>query len=128
MKIGEACLSAIERHQPNGSEVAGPTFSIDRYNSIGVSWQTGTSGQFYRENDTAARIKNAVKAMSFACPEVVIFTFSGATGSSERWLIKRDGFSQVHQKDSGLRGDYCKYWHYDSVPFNYDPNYDYCKD
>jgi hypothetical protein len=65
--------------------------------------------------------RSAVQEMAAACPELSYAEFVGGLGAQWRWYIRRDSFRITHSRDSGLPGDYDRYWHQDKVPYDYDP-------
>lgn len=58
------------------------------------------------------------------CPEVQMFSFQSA-GSWLRWTLRRTKFQKIHGKSSTYPGDYDKYWNWNKLPLDYDPNKDY---
>lgn len=124
-KLDPKCREAIRLHSPKGNQtypVHGPTVFIDDNSDVSIGWSRQT-GNFYPTNTSGEM--NAARAIGYACPKVAIVVFSGATGGTERWYIRRNKFTIRHSRDSGYPGDYDKYWGWDTIPFNYDPNKDY---
>jgi hypothetical protein len=116
------CRRAIERFGPEpGQGVDGPELHRDDHGDISIGWSRITSQFFTSPTEEAA----ASREIGKACPQVTIVTFSGATGGTERWYIRRTGFTVKHFRDSGYPGDASKYWKWDKVPFNYDPRKTY---
>jgi len=123
------CREAIRLNRPPGNPkwnstypVYGPDIYVDDNNDISIGWRS-LPGQFY-PSDTSGEM-NAARAIGAACPRVVKVVFSGSTGGSQRWYIRRNKFTIRHSRDSGYPGDYDLYWAWDKIPFNYDPNQDY---
>ena len=80
-----------------------------------------TSQFFASASDEAA----ASREIGKACSPIAIVAFSGATGGTGRWSIRRNGLSVKRFRDSGYPGDASKDWKWDTVPFHYDPGQSY---
>ncbi len=120
--LPEDCRKAIQRFGPEpGGGLDGPELHRDGNGDISIGWSRMTS-QFFA---SASEEATASRAIGKACPQVAIVTFSGATGGTERWYIRRNGFTVKQFRDSGYPGDASKYWKWDKVPFNYDPGQSY---
>lgn len=116
------CRKAIQRFGPEpGQGLDGPELHRDGHGDISIGWSRVTS-QFF---PSASQEATASREIGKACPQVAIVTFSGATGGTQRWYIRRSGFTVRHNRDSGYPGDVSKYWKWESVPFNYDPEQSY---
>jgi hypothetical protein len=116
------CRQAIEHFGPKpGQGLDGPELHRDGNGDISIGWSRMTSQFFASASEEAA----ASGAIGKASPQVAIVTFSGATGGTERWSIRRNGLSVKHFGDSGYPGDASKDWKWDTVPFNYDPGQSY---
>jgi hypothetical protein len=116
------CRTAIRRHGPGpSSAVDGPDLFLDDHGDLSIGWSSRTNAFFA----SASMESTAARGIGTACPKVAIVVFSGPTGGTERWYIRRDGFSVRHSRDSGLPGDASKYWNWETVPFDYDPGRSY---
>jgi len=104
--------------------VGEPTLGRDESGDMEIGW----SGPFdFYPHGTNGEM-SAASAIGIACPSIVRVTFSGGTGDSSRWYIRHSRFAIRHSRDSGYPGDYDVYWHWNSIPFNYDPEIDYFPD
>lgn len=89
---------------------------------MSIGWSR-LSGEFYPSGYSGEM--NASRSIGASCPSVAVVVFSGATGGTERWYIRRNKFTITHRRDSGYPGDFDKYWGWDTIPFNYDPKINY---
>ena len=118
------CRRAIDFNRPTLGTVGEPTLGRDESGDMEIAW----SGPFdFYPRGTAGEM-SAAFAIGSACPSIVRVSFSGGTGGSSRWYIRRNNFAIRQSRDSGYPGDYDVYWHWDSIPFNYDPEIDYFPD
>jgi hypothetical protein len=116
------CRAAISAAAPDAAEdLIGPDISKDGEGNVELGWSS-LSGDFFADPDGE---KRAAQAIGKACPTVALVVFSGPTGGTERWYIRRDGFAVRHFRDSGMPGDEDKYWNWDAIPADYDPGKDY---
>lgn len=118
------CQRAISSNGPDDSRIypiIGPEIYRDRNGDLSIGWNS-RSGSFYRGSDQLKSFRYASREIGASCPKVHILVLSGPSGGSEKWLLRRDGFTELHYRDSGYPGDKSKYWKWDSVPFSYDPN------
>ncbi|MEI6829642.1 MAG: hypothetical protein WCK64_07295 [Synechococcaceae cyanobacterium ELA445] len=125
--LAQDCQQAIFSNAPNESrriKIIGPEVHKDKNGDLSVAWNS-TSGSFYNGSDPEGSLVYAARQIGAKCKRVYIVNFSGPTGGSEKWLIRRDGFTEIHYRDSGHPGDQSKYWKWESVPFNYDPSKTY---
>ncbi len=123
--LSAECKTAIEANAPNAAEeFDGPNVSKDARGDLSIGWAS-LSGAFFKEADGEA---GAAQAIAKGCPAVAKVIFSGATGGTERWYIRHDGYAVRHFRDSGMPGDYDSYFGWETVPFDYDPNKDYLPD
>ena len=115
--LSGACRAAVNRNRPSQAErLTGPRIYVDMYGDMSIGWSS--DGVFYANENQESR---SAEAINKACPSVVVVTYSGSTGGSERWYMRRTGFTVRHSRDSGMPGDKSKYWKWDSMPFDYDP-------
>lgn len=125
VKVGAldaACRKAIAKHAPDKAKKSdGPEIYRDRNGHLTVAWSR-QSGKFYAKGDGESQ---AAWAIAKDCADVVVVSYSGATGGAERWYIRRDDFKVRHSRDSGMPGDEDKYSGWDTVPFDYDPAKNY---
>jgi hypothetical protein len=120
--LAQACQAAIAANKPDAAEeLVGPEIFKDAAGDLSVGWNS-LSNTFFKAK---AREAKAAKAIGAACPEVAIVSYAGPTGGTERWFIRRDGFSVRHARDSGMPGDKSKYSGWETVPFDYDPSKSY---
>ena len=118
------CRRAIDFNRPTLGTVGEPTLGRDESGDMEIGW----SGPFdFYPHGTNGEM-SAASAIGIACPSIVRVTFSGGTGDSSRWYIRHSRFAIRHSRDSGYPGDYDVYWHWNSIPFNYDPEIDYFPD
>ncbi len=122
--LSVACRRAITAHQPTTSDpaadaaVTGPQIFEDSRGDLSIGWSR-ESGRFYANGEQGE--KAAAAGIGAGCEQAEIVVFSGATGGTERWYIRRDGFGIRHHRNSGYPGDRCKYDGWGRVPFAYDP-------
>jgi len=120
--LGLGCRDAIIRYGPElKAGIIGPEIYMDKGEDLSVGWRS-SSGIFFSSKE---REGAAGREILNSCPNLAIIVYSGPTGGSERWYIRRNRFTIRHSKDSGFPGDESKYWKWDSVPFNYDPRLSY---
>lgn len=118
LSLSEHCRTAILSRKPTYTDrIDGPNIHIDTLGDISVGWSSYLGIFFSNETQEASVAQGIYKD----CPRVAIVVFSGPSGGSERWYMRRTGFSVRHSKDSGMPGDKSKYWKWDSMPFDYDP-------
>lgn len=67
----------------------------------------------------------AAQEIGGKCSEIWYLNFRGGTGGGLRWYMRSTGFKVRHFRGSGYPGDYDRYWHWDKIPSNYDPEKDY---
>ena len=125
--LTQGCRQAIFSNAPNESHavtITGPEVHKDKNGDLSVAWSS-KSGTFYQGEEPDASFRYASRQIGAKCNRVHNVIFSGPTGGSERWLIRRDGFTELHYRDSGYPGDKIKYWNWETVPFSYDPRKTY---
>ncbi|TVQ23323.1 MAG: hypothetical protein EA367_02525 [Leptolyngbya sp. DLM2.Bin15] len=129
LELSPSCQAAINANAPNRPNLVNIPgrpdleFSIARTHDGYVSlYWSHIDGQFYDVIDGEII---AAQAIGEACPDVWMVIFHGGTGASLRWLMRGTGFAVRHGRDSGLPGDFDKYWNWDKMPTDYDPNRDY---
>ena len=122
--LDNACHRSITANSPDAAgDLIGPEAHRDWNGDLAISW-SGRSGEFFRDGEGGEAL--AAQAIAGACPSVAVVVYnSGPTGGRERWYIRRDEFAVRHSRDSGMPGDEDKYWHWDTLPFDYDPQKDY---
>ncbi len=113
----EAAARATKQITDVSEDVQGPLAFSAGDGGLGLSW--------YRNSPDDDVEVELAKDLSRNCEKLSIIEIDGGTGGQLRWYIKRDGFSVTHSRDSGLPGDFDRYWHQDEVPFDYDPARDY---
>lgn len=115
--LSGACRAAITRNRPSQAErLTGPSIYIDAHGDMSIGW-SGDYVFYANENQES----KSAKAIHKACPSIVVVTYSGPTGGSQRWYMRRTNFKVRHSRDSGMPGDESKYWKWNSMPFDYDP-------
>lgn len=121
------CQRAINSNGPDDSRISpisGPTIYRDQNGDLSIGWSS-RSGLRYRSSDQLKSFRFASREIGASCLNVHILVLSGPSGGGEKWLLRRDGFTEMHYRDSGYPGDKSKYWKWDTVPFSYDPNMTY---
>ena len=121
------CQRAISSNRPDDSRISpinGPEIYRDRNGDLSIGWSS-SSGSFYRSGDELKSFRYGSRKIGASCPKVHVLVLSGPSGGSEKLLLRRDVFTELHYRDSGYPGDKSKYWKWDTVPFSYDPNKTY---
>lgn len=120
--FNEECTNEISKNQPtikiNNTELK---LAKEEDGELSLHW-SNAEGLFFEsdklELDVASKIGRA-------CSEISMVGYHGGIGGASRWYIRSTNFSQRHYRDSGLPGDYDKYWNWFEIPTNYNPSYDY---
>jgi hypothetical protein len=121
--LDDACQRSITANAPDAAdELSGPEAHRDCNGDLTISW-SARSGEFFRGGEGSETL--AAQAIAEACPSVAIVVYYGPTGGSAHWYIRRDKFAVRHSRDSGMPGDEDKYWNWDTLPVDYDPQKDY---
>jgi len=124
--LTRSCQEAITSSRPNTKlgGIAGPSIYRDKNGDLSVGWKS-SYGTFYEGADVLKQARAASRLIGENCPRVHIVVFSPPTGGGEKWLLRRDWFTELHYRDSGYPGDNSKYWKWEAVPFSYDPRKTY---
>ncbi|TVQ18062.1 MAG: hypothetical protein EA367_15805, partial [Leptolyngbya sp. DLM2.Bin15] len=131
LELSPSCQAAIDANQPslpglvNDPDRPDLRFEVRGHQEgwMGVTWSHIT-GQFY---DSPEAETAAAQAIGRACPELWFVFYEGATGGTLRWYMRQTEFAFKHRRDSGLPGDFDRYWR-SGVPYDYDPHRDYFDD